>query len=283
MADRKTDKTFVLGVGTQKAATSWFRRELDSCDYADMGLMKEYHVWDAISDPTFKSFLGRDTFQKRSDQRELRTSMQNDTDVYFDYFDRLCSPEKGIYVTGDVTPSYCVLPETVLRRIADGLREKGFSIRVVFLMRDPVERCWSAVRMNRRNAKNDSRLKTVRNYLVSEANHVALTYKNELNRKVTSYHKAVRNLESAFSPEELYIGIYENMFLPENLEKLSDFVGVAFSAGSVSQKMNSSEKSKDIPEALERTVALYYEDVYKFCAARFPEVTGLWGGFRYLP
>ena len=37
-----TEKIFILGVGAQKAGTTWLHRELSKCPLIDMGELKEY-------------------------------------------------------------------------------------------------------------------------------------------------------------------------------------------------------------------------------------------------
>ena len=37
---------FVLNVGAQKSGTSWLRQTLLKLKFANLGFMKEYHIWD---------------------------------------------------------------------------------------------------------------------------------------------------------------------------------------------------------------------------------------------
>ena len=41
-------KTFILGVGSQKGGTTWLHRQLTSNATVDLGHKKEYHVFDSI-------------------------------------------------------------------------------------------------------------------------------------------------------------------------------------------------------------------------------------------
>jgi len=43
--------------------------------------------------------------------------------------------------------------QKVFKSIQDGFERRGVTLKVIFLMRDPIQRCWSAVRMRRRNAR----------------------------------------------------------------------------------------------------------------------------------
>lgn len=45
----------------------------------------------------------------------------------------------------DITPSYSMLSAGDFAIVRDGLEAKGFDVKVVFLMRDPLERLWSSI------------------------------------------------------------------------------------------------------------------------------------------
>ena len=51
-----------------------------------------------------------------------------------------------------------MLPKRVVRYIKKGLEDKQFEIKVVFLMRDPVERAWSHLRMINRIRNEEEKL-----------------------------------------------------------------------------------------------------------------------------
>ena len=53
---RPRAKTFLLGVGAQKCGTTWVSEYLRKADHSDFGLLKEYHVWDVMSDPIFARY-----------------------------------------------------------------------------------------------------------------------------------------------------------------------------------------------------------------------------------
>lgn len=77
----------------------------------------------------------------------MRRLMQT-PDVYTDYFQSLLSTT--VNITGDITPGYCLIDQPGLEQIGDILRRAGFKPRVIFLLRDPIDRIWSAARMIKR-------------------------------------------------------------------------------------------------------------------------------------
>ena len=148
------EKTFLLGVGCQKGGTSWLHNYLSKHPNTNMGFAKEYHIFDALTIPACErhrdeksrySFVFKDMKYKLWPRRllgvKLRREFYSDTGKYFDYFDRIAEPSDGVTLTGDITPSYAGLSPEVYKEIKDGAEARGFRVKVIFLMRDPVERC----------------------------------------------------------------------------------------------------------------------------------------------
>ena len=51
-----TPGVFLLGVGAQKAGTSWLHQQLQQRSDADFGFLKEYHIHDALTIPKLERF-----------------------------------------------------------------------------------------------------------------------------------------------------------------------------------------------------------------------------------
>ena len=118
------------------------RRYLESSPQCDPGFRKEYHVWDAVDLP-----LGRVVRERIENQGGDRARFLHEPDHYFDYFSGLlAAPEARL--TADITPAYAGLAVQRLAMICAGFQSRGVRPVAVYLMRDPVERVWSAVRMD---------------------------------------------------------------------------------------------------------------------------------------
>ena len=111
---------FVLGLGTQKAGTTWLHRHLASMPQVDMGLIKEYRIWETrylayghLTQPTIKNFL------RRPQKEWLRWRMLRRPGVYEAYFKQLIG--SGITHTGDITPDYSGLSAEHLSEIRERL------------------------------------------------------------------------------------------------------------------------------------------------------------------
>jgi hypothetical protein len=134
-------KIFLLGVGAQKAGTTWLHDYLSRHKSADLGFRKEYHVFDALSargKGFFETRIRRGRAQLAELEERLETSEQllvspgnknggtfklldflYDYDNYFDYFNGLYIKD-SITLTGDITPAYSGLSSNVFQTIRDG-------------------------------------------------------------------------------------------------------------------------------------------------------------------
>lgn len=61
---------------------------------------------------------------------------------------------KGESITGDISPGYCALEDDIIRQVNARLP----AIRIVLLIRDPLQRLWSHISMWHRNGKFDEAL-----------------------------------------------------------------------------------------------------------------------------
>ena len=286
MLQQVQEPTFVLGAGAQKAGTTWLHAYLSHFATADFGPIKEYHVWDGLSVPAFKEFDTRNqTITPRQHARHLwhrlqgrppeqiflRRRLQSDPARYFNFFASLLARD-GIRLTGDITPSYCALPVGTLCQISDGFKRRGIRVRAVFLMRDPVERCLSAIRMYKRGGRSQQGVD------VSLADDkMLLRYLDTDQAQLrTNYATALARLEIAFGPDELLVGIYESMFEPDFFLRLNDFVGCEPDPEFLTCRFNTTEHSETISDGLRARAAGKLRPIYESCAERFPETRGLW-------
>lgn len=271
-------KTFVLGVGTQKGGTTWLFHYLAQQPHANFGFEKEYHIWDAVH-----SDLCKDALVRLSWSQKLRSAltpyattqalvggtlsryrMQHVDGYYENYFRRILST--SCTMTGDITPSYCLLDAAQLTLLREKILKTGAQIRLVFLMRDPLERCWSAVRMYRR----------LKHHADSDEAHLAQVYATAQFSGRTRYETICENIKAVFKPDEIYFGLYETAFERTEVERLSDFLGIPANFSFVKKQMNQSPKSQLISDALSSEVINHYRQTYDYCSKHFPETKGIW-------
>ena len=195
------------------------------------------------------------------------TNFYLDTNNYYNYFDCLWSQEQAsITSVGDVTPAYAMLPIEASEKIKAGLEARGFNVKVVFLMRDPIERCWSALRMGRRNRINsDPSL-----VLADEQDAMGRAYKANAFELRTRYELTINNLESVFKSKKYFYGFYETLFDKRTLNDIKSFLNLDNFEPDVTQKINVSEKTTfKIKDELAKEIFDFYKETYEFCDQKF--------------
>lgn len=153
-------------------------------------------------------------------------------------------------LAGDITPGYGLLSEDCLRTMA----QMAPDVRFVFLMRDPVDRLWSHVRMQ---AKRQRR----------PGEEVAVKARRIMNRVINrdlekhiaprgDYAAMIEKLKAAVPADKLLIGFSEELLSGVGLTRLCTFLGI-------------SERSVDHEPHAHEGVALELSDKQRDEAARF--------------
>jgi hypothetical protein len=108
--------------------------------------------------------------------------------------------EAGERVTGDITPSYSLLPLETIRVIRDVCP----ALRILFLLRDPVERAWSHALMELLKVRRRS-YETVTPEEFAEHFHCA----DSLERG--QYTRILDRWSGVFPPEAVFVGFYDEI------------------------------------------------------------------------
>lgn len=260
-------KTFILGLGAQKCGTTWLYAYLEQNKNFSPGLLKEYHIWNATDNGLFKDKkilipLGRRNF--------LKWKMQNFDGYYFDYFDSLLSEEKNI--TADICPGYLGLSIERLQFIKDAFNKKNIHVKVVILARDPISRIKSAVNfMINKKKKNQG----IENYNQDFLKILSEYSKNEHCIYRTNYICAIENAKAVFRDEDIYIGIYEKMFLESEVENLSAFLGIQANTD-FGKKIVHKTKSKMVSAEYDNEIRRFYDELYMYFNENYPDTLKLW-------
>ena len=287
---KKNPKNFILCVGCQKGGTTWLSTQLRNHRNVDLGFRKEYHLFDSLylegEDRLKKKLI--DNFStcdlkatKSLKLANLKTHLSffGDPQKYFEYFDQLYRNGNGnIHLVGDITPAYSGLPKEAFEFIKTGLEERGFKVKVVFIVRDPLERCWSSIRMEHRlKTKNNPKYK-----IKDDSLAIASSYSNSNHEIRTRYEKTIKNLESVFHSENIFYAVFEKFFNKKSMLDLGNFLELKDFSPKIDEKINYTiKKEGKIKEDVARKLVNYYSETYYFCDSRF-DVKELWSGFSYL-
>ena len=270
-------ENYFVGIGAQKAGTTWLARYFTDHPQVGFSPIKELHYFDA----KFRKDLcpNFDTkFQTRllnlaknmqseptSDQLErlrcmtLRVEMIYDDRKYKDYFNLLV--EKETAVVGEITPSYSLLKTDGFADICRHYNQAKF----LFIIRDPVDRVWSHLRFEERRRKDD-------NYQA-----VSMLDSFHTNPRIvlrTDYQRTLSSLYEAVNKENVCVAFFENLMHAEThekeLKKITDFLEIDYVQGDIEKKYNSGD-SRKLDDIQIRKVARHFTNVYQYISSNFSD------------
>lgn len=269
---RLEGKTMLIGAGAQKAGTSWLFRHLAEDPDVYASPIKELHFFDAWLGPRRLAVFDRSYGEKAAQMRRPlprlaaprmsravieRAEMSEDRMAYLRYFAARVRRERFLL---EFTPGYSLLDERGWSRARRFLERAGLTVRPIFLMRDPVERHMSALRMQQRKG------------LIADARAAfRCSLEWPAYRAHGRYDQALTALWRAFGEHGVVVGFYEHVFAaPErHLRALTDTLGLAWRAPDVSHRVNAADAPSTLSAADRAAGAAAFRDVYDFVNARF--------------
>ena len=273
-------RTMLFCVGAQKAGTSWLHRYFDGHPQVHVPQCKEMHYFDNIHGPEAGNFLNRRranlqrltrkrareggvpaaggalTFPSVEYSRALVAMHEDDDPAHGRYAALLTDGIGAESVVADITPSYAMVGEDGLRAMLDFAPEAKF----LFILRDPVDRAWSAIRMlHQEKPGGPGPVKLAERFLKGELPHI---------QRRSRYAETVAALDAVVPEEQRLYLFFEEMFEPVQMRRLTDFVGIEARAAEVGQAVREGVKHA-LPEALAARLRDYLAPEYEAMQARF--------------
>lgn len=283
-----------LCIGMPKAGTSWLYAQMVSHEDFWMPPVKELHyfdnplifskyvdspkIWSAILKKNINSSLIK-TFMERNgrwppDERdwqfiETAQTIAGSPDVNPDYYAALFDQKNG-KLSGDITPNYSELPETIIASIA----RRFPALKVIYIIRDPVENFWShlcmSMRVNKLREEDISCLDTVKKVATE-----LMVAKRMYPSKVVARWKQYIPDENfgIFFFDDLYWNekkFRENVFrfLSADPDKPSDAPGTI--------NCNQDKKKLTMPESVQSYLASCFKQEIITCANKFGGAAETW-------
>lgn len=268
-------KTFLICVGAMKCATSWIYRYLEDLPGVAVSPVKELHFFnakypahalsdmDAMALNRLRLHLGQDgdpyrnlmlqpSFQASVD----RAQMMYDDNAYFAHFARLCGPETQTLC--DITPAYSTIGPDGFDYMRAFCATQGVRLRILFVMRDPVDRLWSQLRHITQSSP-DTRL----------TERWAEALQNTRIMARTDYRYCVEDMDRTFPAEDILYLFYEDLFSEASLRRLSAFAGAEYRPGEPDTVEHKTELTLDLPKDARDAFLQDLGWQYDFCRARF--------------
>ena len=260
----KHEKVFCLGVGAQKAGTSWLHDQLNKRSDTNFGFLKEYHVFDALTLDEFKRFRPGVISPLKWRTWRRRRMIANPR-RYFDYFASLLK-RRDIRLTGDITPSYACLHAQTIQWINSEFERRGITTRVVFLMRDPVERILSQHRMKLRTSgnlepdKEVEQLRSAANKLVHRQSHRS------------DYLSTLNVLNHAIDQQNVFIDLYERLFTEPVFSRLCQHLNIAYTPPNWGERVNQSRSTTAIPPDILELIGASQRTTFQTLITNYPQL-----------
>ena len=236
------EPTVLFCVGATKAGTSWLHEHLSAHPDCHFRTIKELHYFQLEAPGQFGTALRRlqaeivrfkarltvagpeqrSRIERRlTDLRDWRKVLQRrETDLNA-YRAFLTEGRGDKVLVGDVTPAYALLDAdrlALLPQVAD-------DTRVVYLMRDPVARLWSHVRMIAQRVDPAGFAAEAR-ALLTRIVSGDLTGEGAGIAARGDYAAILPRLTRAFDPARLLVLFYEEMLTAPGLARLWSFLGI---------------------------------------------------------
>lgn len=302
-------KKFILGLGAQRAGSTFLFHTLTKFKYSARPLLKEMHIWDALEmeickkwriyNPEFLTFSNKALLKKLIKNDEIdninrallikgtRMEFQNNPDRYFDYFNFLLNSQNK-EITFDITPEYIGLKDQTLKMIDDRFKKINIDCKFILIIRDPVDRCWSAVK-SRRKKSGLYALDQIKYHQLIESvdtetniNESMLKYVKSDDAKFrTNYKKIIEILKKNFDSQKYLVLFYDDIRNGTFIQKLRQFLQIDIDNSYIKQKINPSTSEK-LDENLIREIAPMFQDIYEYCANEYPLSKDYWRGYKYL-
>jgi len=260
-----------LIVGAQRAGTTWLHRVLRQHPSLWLAPVKELHYFDKLNttrtclDPKERRRLGLRRLMS-FDPWEFRFWFgKRDDEWYARLFED--AQRKG-FIAGEVTPAYAILGEDIFRRIKSMKQD----VKLIFIMRDPLDRAWSAVNNAWRKGQVDGAF--------TAAKAIARARSSGTSAR-SAYTNTMQTLETIFAPSQLHYCFFDDLRdRPQGLvTEILSFLGVT--PGEVStylpaKAVNSAAGSKPVPLEFQRELAKDYLPMVTEMCGRFDGAPQKW-------
>lgn len=280
--------TYLFGVGATKAGTTWLYRYLAGHPDCHLRSVKELHYFDAVEGGFDRQIkVNRDKLARLTDRLasaaagkagEIRRSLADladwlavldrraeDLAAYRGYLDAGRGARR---LVADITPAYASLPVDRLRRMA-GL---SGDVRFVYVLRDPVSRFWSHVRMVAARSKAGPR---------DMAGECARVFDRVLSgapsdiAQRSDYKGALERLDAAVAPARLLVMFMDHLVTLPGVARLCGFLGLAPHPVTPQARVHEGVPLAMTADQTARARA-WLAPQYHYVAARFPDMPASW-------
>ena len=290
MAPRKPVKPEFLVIGAARSGTTWLYHRLKRHGEIFVPPVKEIHFFDIQHALPFYHWIRVRRFllhirrfveyfrnrDKTADEPKswllgwgLRYFLLPKT---LEWYGRLFLEPRN-RIGGELTPAYALLEEQDLKT----LKAMNPDLKIIFQMRDPVERAWSQTVMHLGLHRREG------DYSLYSDEIRRVIFRTEILAR-SDYLKTIEAWESEFDKKNICYLFYDEIRDDPSslLERLFDFLQVGRSGTALTEAVDVKVGSRDtggrqIPDAIERELAMHFLPMVRDLEARFENTyPGIW-------
>ncbi len=274
--------TLLFCAGAVKAGTSWLYEYLRDHPETYFRTIKEMQYFDRLAERSlggrirkldqeiagFEAELedGRAKWvpwvlRQIGDRAEYRQVLQSGPEPTAGYLRYLTAGAGDKRLAGEMTPEYGLLPVEKMR----AMNALAPDVRWVFLMRDPVSRLWSHVRMLVRRKKPPAAGFAA----ACEAKFDEVLAGRAVDVSERGDYVAIHGrLVQAVAPEKRLVTFYEHLMSPEGIDRVTGFLGLSNHPARADRLVHPGIAA-EMPEALRQRARDWLRPQYDFVAATF--------------
>lgn len=272
-----------LGIGAQKAGTSWLHRNLASHPKVWLPPVKEIHYFDEVhirahrrwapvhrqsrGGALLQDYLTRTPVEERRPNWIALLETFIEDPISEDWYGRLFGFARPVQICGEFTPEYSLLPEEGIRDVL----KLSPDVKLILSLRDPIARCWSQIRMDHRRQNGLAELEEASKSM------------NVLGR---SDYPSIISSWSRFVPSERLKVVFMDDIAEKPAQVLNDvcdFLGVEFLPerfADASVRVHPGDEL-DMPPAIYENLRRSLRPVYDRLVPLYPEHAGKWLARHY--
>ncbi len=255
--------TLLIGLSAPRTGSRWLSNYFTQHSEILMSPIRVLHYFDPTDkyDIQFQERLKaaeakvakRNLIRPHSEGLDLlrdRVRMIQDPSAYLDYFRTRWTGQK---VFADVTPSYYIAGRDAFAR----MRDAHSRVRFLFVMRNPVDRFWSQMRLAQMNDPGYDPVARLDQLVAPKGVPWPRNYETTLT-----------DLDAVIPAADLRVSFFEDMFDMTAIAGLCGFLGVGTQPAALEAPMNQSAGADLDPERRRRLYAKL-APVYRFVHDRF--------------
>jgi hypothetical protein len=274
-----------LGIGAQKAGTTWLYANLRVHPGLWMPPVKELHYFDEIHIPKYREWIAPERARRCAfllDKYKKRLPEERWSQRYLDRIADIANTAEGdeayrrvfglvgpLRFCGEITPEYSILPDEGVAHIT----RLAPDVRIILSLRDPIERSWSHARMLAEKMGATDAAKLKRFALGREA-----TVRSDYPAVIDRWLRFVR------SDQLLVVFMDDIVTRPlEVMTKICKHLGVECRESDFPKigDLVHAGNPMNIPERIYSAMREHLSPVYRELAVRFPEIGAAWQAKHY--